>query len=128
MTSCSGFTDEQHFYIHPALKPYYDSFVIEGKKRGVVVDPQSIILTIKPLSTCGLTVYSTNSVFIDTTSSCWGIDKRELVFHELGHFILHRSHDNEIINGKIKSIMIGDGYIVNMANDEKYYFDELFSK
>jgi hypothetical protein len=126
-TSCTGLIDERHTYIDPALKPYYTSFLAEASQRGFDFNGIDITMVIAPLETCGLTVHEKQTVYIDTTSTCWAIDKRELVYHELGHYLLKRQHDNGLIKGRIKSIMIGEGYIINLPARQKYYFDELFN-
>jgi len=126
-SSCSDFSDQKHIYIDPELKPLYDSFVTDASKYGIVVSPNTLTLTIKSLSSlnyCGLTKNDINTVYIDTASFCWHTNSKELVYHELGHFILHRSHDDSMINGRFKSLMLSTGYILNLSD---YYIEELFN-
>lgn len=53
--------------------------------------------------------------------------REAVIFHELGHCILGRAHDDVVINGRYKSIMNsylidGDVYLLN----RDYYQQELF--
>lgn len=125
--SCSGFLDENHTHIDPLIKPHFDAFVYEAKSRGITLNTSNITMSFKNLDACGLTVYDINTIYIDSTRSCWMFDQREVVFHELGHFMLHRIHDNTMIDGRYKSIMTGEGYILDMEKNAKYYYDELFT-
>lgn len=131
LMSCTDFTDQQHYYVDPKFKSFVDEFINEAKNRGINLSGTDLIMIHKQFNDkCGLTVYGLSTVYIDTTSICWGINKKELVFHELGHYFLHRDHNNETFKVGIfdipKSIMIGNGYIINFDAHYKYYVDELF--
>lgn len=131
LCACSGLTDEKHIYIDPAFQKYVSEFHQYAYQRGLDFHDQDIVMTHKKLEgVCGLSNSDKRTVFIDTTSVCWDSDsdKRELIYHELGHYFLHRQHDTTIINGhgNIKSIMYPGGFIVFFEEYKEYYVNELF--
>ncbi len=80
--------------------------------------------------------FSDPFVVISTRPECWGerneAERELLVFHELGHAILTRYHDNsQLPSGHKKSIMVSDNtlftiYADNETDKRNYYLDELF--
>jgi hypothetical protein len=126
-----------------------DLFVQEGSKRGKSLTINNLIIKLsdEPIETspnqfsCGITNGEItgemqNIVQIDTQCLAWRyseVSKEILIFHELGHAILLRHHDNsKLPNGDWKSMMTGtswsifDYYIFNPQKRE-YYLDELFN-
>jgi len=111
-----------------------DALEISVQKRLVVDDEEYCGYV--PLTPAGL--YS-NHVMFATNSGCWGDLSRwsheVLVFHELGHAILDRAHNEDMFpNGAWVSIMkrrTGFGYTLygdsNLERRE-YYIDELFDE
>ena len=122
------------------LSHYFDLFEQEAAKRGVVVDLSQIEGQIVDLNhghgvagKCRYNPQSPNQVLID--KSFWDEAnvylKEQVVFHELGHCYLHKTHnDTQHADGTCQSIMrsgisgCADRY--NQATRE-LYLDELFS-
>jgi hypothetical protein len=122
--------------IDPPFQEYIDRFAKEASSRGVNVNLQSLVVTFSDTlqNYCGYGV--SNSVQISSRVNCWqnqtDANKEILMFHELGHAILHRSHDNSILsNGDYKTMML-DGNQFSLYSEDtperrKYYLDELFN-
>lgn len=122
--------------IDPSFQEYVDRFAAEGSSRGVNLNLQSLIVTYSDtlLSYCGYGI--PNAVSISRRANCWqnqtDANKEILFFHELGHAILKRSHDNSILpNGDYKTMMFGGNqfnlYSEDTPERRKYYLDELFN-
>ncbi len=125
------------------IMPYLIRFKQEAIKRGVNVSWEELEIHLvdgnhetKAAGICHLYYTRSPKIFIDTTSFNWKHSEwtREiLVFHELGHTLLNRSHRNDRLpNGLYASIMreTGDplyGGDVN-AFKRSYYLDELFNE
>ncbi|MEM7658145.1 MAG: hypothetical protein AAF399_18610, partial [Bacteroidota bacterium] len=121
----------------PEIKPYVDRFQKEAQLRGLDFSTElaSISYTFEETSFGGV-CYRLENRFI-VNRSVWNDytdqGKEYLVFHELGHCILDRDHENEyLIAGECSSIMKGteDGKRCrrNLAAEiwRTYYVDELF--
>ncbi|MEI8273591.1 MAG: hypothetical protein WCG08_13295 [Paludibacter sp.] len=138
--------DPKEYRIAPAFTDYLQRFETEGALRGHNFSPQTdgLIIEFANLSanTAGLTHYETpirieidKAYWNDITSSA-GADlmKEDLLFHELGHGLLGRSHLNTTLdNDDWKSIMCGGTKVADRAWNinyrgvrRKYYVDELF--
>lgn len=121
------------------LLGFLESFLAEAKTRGVKIDTIGMNLELGgPVGQggCGYGVPRTPgsppSVQICEICTCWREDftfKKELLFHEFGHALLNRGHDNLMLpNGSKRSIMsqsIGGVFGLNAVR-QKYYIDELF--
>ena len=133
-------TTEQ-LYIDAALQSYFDNFQEEAALRGITVDYQAAqvegILTYLPNAIAGQCVQTEgkpSQIRIDQT--IWSRSstsiKEFLVFHELGHCILDRSHDDtRNTDGTCASIMhSGTTNCRNAYNatTRKAYLDELFAQ
>lgn len=153
--SCSKNYDR--FYVDPDLAPYYEDFVTAGKFYGrdhstgnLVVefgDVHKFVTNSRAIGICkrelefinefGSLIQKTHfypRVVIDreTFFSLDDYSKRALIFHELGHCILNRDHDESINEqGYVKSIMYPSlvtqrlGIFYQFLED--YYIEELFS-
>lgn len=81
----------------------------------------------------GLTLYSEGRILYDTSSFLWHYDRRRLVWHELGHYLLHREHTDDMIylDGKIKpKSVMHSSKMAGIKDNEKlkdYYLTELFA-
>lgn len=139
MSSCfySGM-DDDYSYIQPEIKLHVDSFLKEGEKRNVFVDTYSLKISFgkNKSGVAGLSYSINNSIIIDSTSFDWKNNPEQLIYHELGHLLLHRGHNNEYIDFKIASIMNAHElprYQITMPPgielyfSRSYYLDELFS-
>jgi hypothetical protein len=122
------------------VQPYVDRFVAEATTRGKVIDWSDISLeitfqddladTLAAFCNDGTIVIS--RLFWETRSD----NHREaMIFHELGHCILHREHHNAILpNDEWLSLMRGDPIPAGRSSSINYsgvrrqfYIDELFN-
>jgi hypothetical protein len=139
LTSCTDFTDENHFEVDPKLLPYVDRFYKEAEQRGLSL--QRVNLKVEfgklPEFIAGKFYHESMTVKIDSSKSSWKMQPEALVFHELGHALLNRLHDNKrLANGMLESIMNFDSLpsyykanaLSSLPNTREYYLDELFSK
>jgi len=130
-------TDDEHSsnpIIDPELTAYVDQFVKEAELRGkeILLDHLEVKFASLQNGSCGLG--SIDPLVVSIDKDCWNvlpdIAKEILMFHELGHSILQRSHDNNTLpNGVYKTIMYPDPTtLYNEYTPEKrvYYLDELF--
>ncbi len=140
LTFCSKMdvTTTQSFTIQSELLPYFQSFAVEGLKRGVTVDISQVggaltdIADAKVAGQCQYSSATGHHVLIDLpywiTSTTL---KREfVVFHELGHCLLGRTHLNDAnADGTCVSMMnSGDGGCRSIYSQQNRssYLDELF--
>ena len=144
LNSCK---DPKEYRIDPSFTDYLQRFETEAASRGHNFDPQTngLIIEFANLtnSTAGLTHYET-PIRIEIDKAYWaditgkaGDDmmKEDLLFHELGHGLLGRSHLNTTLeNGDWKSIMCGGTKVgdrpwnINYKGVRRqYYIDELFN-
>ena len=134
--------------IDPELQPYVDMFLAEASKRGQNIDLADSGLDMifeEGISTpdyAGICRYKLGANEIGIDRELWDRTESEnrrqwLVFHELGHCVLDRSHRNDKFdNGMWKSLMRGDP----LSQDElriplcyiwdrnQYFIDELFDE
>jgi hypothetical protein len=129
-------------FIDESLQVYFNRFVEEGSLRGVEVDFGQIevegfldnTLQTTVSGQCQHDINQPDRVIIN--QSFWNradAMKREfLVFHELGHCYLNRSHlDGKNSSGFCLSIMHSGANICQNAYSEdtrSYYLDELFNE
>jgi len=144
--ACSGKT-EHIVAIDPELREYVDQFIEEGRKRGyeiaeVYLDAQLVDTIMMDLEgrICGYGRWGSRRaqlVEIVDNHRCWQsrsrLEKENLVFHELGHALLNRGHDNEALPNNITqhSIMcsrVCSNFLVIPEEGpmREYYLDELF--
>ena len=124
--------------IDPEIKPYVEQFEqILGKKTNVTVifhampaGHETAIGVCREIPDGNLGYYQ--EIWIDPVD--WNLestdddDKRVLIFHELGHCVLHRGHYNEFERGRPISIM--NWFHIGIWYDDSsrgYYDSELFS-
>lgn len=93
------------------------------------------IISNNPRAVVGLTIHADGLILLDTTSGKWILDRQALVWHELGHYLLNREHDNEMIevDGQSipKSVMHYNQWILIDRQPQSlkdYYLDELFGR
>ena len=135
------------YEVEPLLDPYLQLFLQEGSKRGVEIDVKGngLLMEFTELEglTIGLCTYQ-DPLLVQIDRDYWSETtqyedqenlRQDVVFHELGHGLLNRSHDNSYLeNYEWKTIMCGgdevDGrdWAVNFNGYRKeYYLDELFN-
>lgn len=140
------------FAVPDEFKPYVDSFWQQAASHGVSLQTNNLIIkydSTLPLNICGQSnVISADNniqkiISINPHLKCWnnGVELETLIFHEMGHCILGRSHDNSLLpNGSPKSIMVADNISLfstcvypidsepcDKTYREDYYMDELFA-
>lgn len=124
--------DDNIRYVDPLLQPYLEKFKEEARLRNITLNYDEFTLAFGQLKDAeGKANWYTRTIIIDSTSEDWTTGKREqLVFHELGHLLLGRGHDNTMIEYLPKSIMAqqADPYYEGGYNFRReYYIDELFN-
>jgi len=123
------------------VKSFVDSFFLDAQLHGLDINRSEIGLLIEfadidQLLVDGQCNRSENKITID--SFFWNFstesEKKWLVYHELGHCVLERAHDNSsFVNGECKTIMHGDfagrDCSSNFVSDSwsEYYIEELFT-
>lgn len=123
-----------------SLESYYTTFENEAALRGITInlDDYNLISRIEEIEedgiagTCQFNSQHSNRITID--KSFWDNANRDLremvVFHELGHCVLYRSHnEDEDQQSACLSIMNSgtSGCTVYYNDDNRdYYLDELF--
>ncbi len=126
--------------VDPAFQPYFSRFEAEGAARGVDIDlPAATIGAVfsetLAAGQAGLcTQYTSGVAIIEILPGAWSgasdLEREHLIFHELGHCYLGRSHYDEAdARGFCVSIMqSGEGRCRYnyRANTRAEYLDELF--
>lgn len=143
-------------FIDPELKQFTDSFLLAAKIRGQEITFSNIIIRLDDLSKyssdssriggcfynrsskgfSGLDDYDdANIVIIDSkffyNPAITDYNRRDVMFHELGHCVLGRKHDTRNYKGVPSSLM--NPYLVSLTIApffyvplESSYFDEMF--
>lgn len=137
--------------IHPDFQSIVDLFVLEATSRGKEIHIDNLILQYDQgldQNTCGEcnSLAGLNEVQKQirvNSDRCWQYDQEleALIFHELGHCILQRTHLSDTLpNGNPKSMMVGGDITIyapcryvlddpancNNLHKRQYYIDELF--
>lgn len=142
--------DPAQYTVPAELEPFVQQFRDEAKKRGQPVMTTNLIVEFGQPSqqnVCGECVLApgkTPRIVLTKNALCWqqaSAQEREcLVFHELGHCLLNRTHvSKQFPNGAFVSLMNPDNRAVYatcaypIGGDEcdkrprrDYYIDELF--
>jgi hypothetical protein len=138
--------------ILPEFQPYVDSFVSAASERGYNITINNLIITYDSSISNIYCAYSNVTsaandvqkiIYVNPNIHCWQnhTQLETLIFHEMGHCILGRSHDTmRLPNGDPKSIMFPDDISVyspcvypigdscNKLYKRDYYLDELFDE
>jgi hypothetical protein len=117
------------------FQDYIDRFVDEAKKRGITISVSNLTVKFGTVyNYCGYGEPNPPRVSID--KKCWDsypdIAKEILMFHELGHAILARSHDDSRLGNGDYVTLMNTGDISMLYNEytpgkRMYYLDELFN-
>ena len=133
--------DESIVHIDPLLTDYIDRFYEEGEKRAVDLDRSDPRLSAylesltsdEVLGQCITYTDGTRAVRIDENywSTLTDLDKEYIVFHELGHCLLNRAHNNSFGTGRSCASIMQSGDAVcqvrySVVNRDEL-LDELFS-
>ena len=154
ITGCSKEVDFVPVYDVPAeYQPFVDAFIREASDRGNSIVINNLIINfngnIEAPHCAGCNSASKEKnvqkiISINPNLKCWFTDEEHeaLIFHELGHCILGRIHDNGLLpNGDLKSLMnetdlsVYSSCIYPIDNGpcddsfkRPYYLDELFEE
>ncbi|MEM1120764.1 MAG: hypothetical protein AAGJ18_09970 [Bacteroidota bacterium] len=143
--NCEKATDEnliiETLHIDATLLPYFERFVAEGASRGVTVDLdekriEGFLINIEVADVAGQCTYNSTStrrinIDIDYWNASTDLEKEFVVFHELGHCYLERSHSDIQENRTCTSIMHSgtSGCRFQYTTfSRSAYLDELFEK
>jgi len=126
-------------FIDEALAPYFERFIAEGTSRGEEIDLvakriEGFLIDIEEENVAGQCSYSpssTRKVNIDRAywNSATDLEKELVIFHELGHCYLERSHSDAQENRNCTSIMHSGTSGCRLrytATSREDYLDELF--
>jgi len=138
ITACS---DDPEIVIDTEIQPYLDSFLIEGEARGIEIDLSDLHLSAYISETSSDEIIGQCLHFgeehkeIVIARAFWDdasdIEKEFIVFHELGHCILDRSH-NDTTDGQGRCLSIMNSGSIrcrNLYNSDTrpVFLDELFN-
>lgn len=139
-TCCMDFDQAIEYRCDPELQPYLDKFYLEAEVRGVRIPKENLIMSIEPQKNirgaanarrCGcqrlvLVADDTYDFFstkwMSKDSAYYGMES--VIFHELGHSLLDRRHDD------IGLMQSGISYFVYVKDEvkRKELLDELFTQ
>ncbi len=130
-----------------------EQFELEAIARGFDIEIENLIIKYDEgieeiyCATCNSKSLDPNiqKIILINPDKCWLNDfaKEALIFHELGHCILGRDHDNSLLpNGDPKSMMVENNIIIyspcvyaiggntdcNFTFKRDYYISELFDE
>lgn len=153
LLGCSKDEFEPVYNVPEEFQPIVESFLAEAQKRGYSIEISNMIITYaddldsKVCATCYSNGNSENEqkIISINANQCWANyqQKEVLIFHELGHCILNREHDDSSLpNGDPKSMMIkdnirvyspcvylfGNTVVCDFTFKREYYLDELFDE
>lgn len=127
-------------FVESNMQQYVTMFAHEASMRGVVVNVNNIRVVFGNLNgTSGKAWPDVRLIIIDSTSTTWRKQPEELLFHELGHLLLNREHDDQWIewtfkqhhNKSPKSLMnsslMPNFHSKGNEHRREYYIDELFN-
>lgn len=143
ITSCAKENSEnlviEELTIDEELAPYFERFVAEGAIRGHEIDLvakqiEGFLIDIAEenvIGQCSHSASTTRKVNIDRTywNTATDLEKEFVVFHELGHCYLERSHLDTQENRTCTSIMYSGTSACRLrysATLRAAYLDELF--
>lgn len=148
LIALSGCKDQTEYRIDPEFEPYVTQFTAEAALFGhnFNFEQTGLIIEFADLkdNKAGLCHFE-KPIRIEIDESYWkaigeysggDLQREHLIFHEMGHGILDRDHENGFLpNGDWKSLMCGgdrvDGksWNINYAGERRtYYIRELFDK
>lgn len=127
----------------PEMWKHFQKFEIEAAKRGVTIDLRALKIegVIRPVHVDGIAGLCSHNpetektVILDINfwSKSSDMEREAIIFHELGHCVLERSHNDDALdNGMCESLMrSGTSACITFykySDHQDYYLDELFSE
>lgn len=155
LTACSRDNDDDFkpvYDVPKELQPIVETFIYEASQRGVSLSITNLIIQYSEVAggVCGSCNSNSLSdkvqkvVTIHANGACWTepLELENLIFHELGHCVLGRSHtDARLPNGEPRSMMVDNNVSLyapciyqldeepcNNIFKRDYYLDELFDE
>lgn len=143
MSSCAKENSDnlvvEELTIDAELLPYFERFVAEGAERGITINLvekriEGFLIDIEETDVAGQCSYSATStrkvnIDINYWNRATDLEKEFVVFHELGHCYLERTHsdtqENRICTSIMHSGTSGCRFRYN-AISRSEYLDELF--
>jgi len=119
------------------FESYIDQFEKDALARGRNIKVEDLVISfmVRPIpgsnAKCVKNPTQTPTILID--KNWWEnhdeLDHISLIYHELGHCILNRSHDNELVeNNRPKSLMFYGGVEgFYLRDNQREYLNELFN-
>ena len=139
IVSCTEDTPTLEDRVSGEILPYFERFATEGSARGMEIDwlneeISASLVDIEEDAVGQCLTYRNGSRQINVDEEYWmkstDLEKEFLIFHELGHCLLERSHlDSRSSDGNCTSIMSsGEGLCRKNYNvfTRAEYLDELF--
>ncbi|MEM6316447.1 MAG: hypothetical protein AAF960_02195 [Bacteroidota bacterium] len=132
----------EDLFVSEELAPYFDRFISEGQARGLTVDLvakniEGYLIDIEESDVVGQCTYGNNTTRrVNIDRAYWNrstdLEKEFVIFHELGHCYLERSHlDDSQQNRQCTSIMhsgTGTCRFRYTTASRSGYLDELFEE
>lgn len=126
-----SYLSHSHLYPQKSAGEYIGEFESDAKRFGIKLyrrEPVPIIvnhhLYVKNLQVDAYTLSNEIAIYFDSTGDMYKTNRKVLVYHELGHYYLHRVHTSS------KSIMNIDAWEKPFdelsAEDQEYYIKEIF--
>ena len=88
---------DKEFMVQPELREYYSNFKVDARVRGIIVEDENLIITLKDINSDTKLGRYTQAlggqryIYVDSASYYAGLGKL-ILYHELGHAILNRKH------------------------------------
>lgn len=123
------------YHVDPQIQPYIDRFVKTSNEVGAPVVVDNLVASIGTTAKTdyagqcvignGTPTMTLNSIYWPTFDDAL---REELVFHELGHCVLNRLHNNDVdARGIPVSIMYGQMQVEGIYSDHRAdWFVEMF--
>ncbi len=136
LLSCNDDELDNITIIPTELQPLFDMFKEEAALRGVHIDYTGVKVRYEDMSGTPYTGYAYPKkmlITLDSSKLSYKKFQQRIVFHELGHLLLGRDHDDTRMGKKevIKSLMnccyAPERYYETVPAMQKYYLDELFN-
>ncbi|MFY0685782.1 MAG: hypothetical protein JXQ90_01385 [Cyclobacteriaceae bacterium] len=141
---------EPVYSVPERFQTHVDAFIHEANARGVELEIDNLIIKVDPtLAACGkcnsasLNDDGQKEVTLSLNEFCIQTPQQfeALIFHELGHCILGRFHDDDTLaNGAPRSMMVSANTLIysacvydlggggcDLTSRRAYYLDELFN-
>ena len=133
LNSCS-FIDSEHYSVDPKLKPFVDQFYNEAMNRKIRLQKDRLYVSVGDISGSYQAITVRDEI-VKVMVAPWVVNRfhkndsatfyqlQYVIYHELGHALLHRGHTYGV-----KSIMDVDGKIQDEYSNNKALRKELINE